>query len=80
MFFPSTYPSSCNPSRNASIRAATAEGVVFDTNPIRGILAGCCASAETKVISKTVISTQTRYFERMIFAPAFYRSLITDNW
>gem|GEM_PF-2323429 len=45
MFFPSTYPSSRSPSRNAAIRAATGAGLVPARNPIREIFVGCCAFA-----------------------------------
>ncbi len=45
MFFPSTYPSSRRPCRNASMRAELAEREAPVRYPIRGIFAGCCASA-----------------------------------
>src|SRR5215471_18930495 len=43
MFFPSTYPSSRRPCRNASTRAKVAEEEVPDRYPIRGTFFGCCA-------------------------------------
>ena len=43
MFFPSTYPSSRRPWRNASIRAALVEGKAPSRYPIREIFVGSCA-------------------------------------
>jgi hypothetical protein len=45
--------------------------------PIRGIFVGCCASADGAVVSKKVISDQTKIFPLIVFPPAF---LPTDNW
>ena len=57
MFLPSSYPSSRRPCRNASVRAATAEGEVVFRYPIRGIFVGCCASAiPTHPISVAMIT------------------------
>src|SRR5262245_45088595 len=53
MFFPSTYPSSRSPWRNASWRAALAEGEIALRYPIRGTFFGCCASAVTPRASNT---------------------------
>src|SRR5215510_318587 len=53
MFFPSTYPSSRRPCRNASMRARLADGEVALTYPIRGTFFGCCASAVTPKASNT---------------------------
>ena len=61
MFFPSTYPSSRRPWRNASVRAVLAEGEPGLRRPIRGIFVGCCASARwtearAKPTSKTTMA------------------------
>src|SRR4029453_9332169 len=53
MFFPSTYPSSRSPCRNASMRAGLVEGELRPRYPIRGIFVGCCASAITPKASNT---------------------------
>src|SRR5262249_6729940 len=48
MFFPSTYPSSRNPCRNASIRYSIAEKEAAVTYAVRGTFFGCCAWEEKK--------------------------------
>src|SRR5215470_7946217 len=45
MSFPSTYPRSRRPWRNASVRAAMEETEEAVKNPIRGTFLCCCASA-----------------------------------
>src|SRR5690348_11509880 len=68
MFFPSTYPSSRKPWRKASIRAAAAEGVAVNSNPIRGILVGCCACAETQSAKSTVQSATAKILRFTFFS------------
>src|SRR4030095_3833469 len=50
-FFPSTYPSSRRPCRNASMRAGLMERETAVRNPIRETFFGCCASAVTATAS-----------------------------
>src|SRR5215470_15805138 len=45
MFFPSIYPSSRSPCRNASMPLVWAVGVAPNRSPIVGIFFACCASA-----------------------------------
>src|SRR5207344_3568901 len=75
ILFPSTYPSSRRPCRNASMRAGLVEGEVAFRYPILGIFVGCCASAEETVTSKTIVSNKNgnllfNAFPRLIFASA----------
>src|SRR4030095_5756453 len=81
MFFPSTYPSSRRPCRNASMRGAIAEGEEVMRNPIRGTFSGCCASLVGAVVSKTVISNQIRILPLIcLLLPLFANwRLITDH-
>src|SRR2546422_3456951 len=58
MFFPSTYPCSRRPCRNASVRAEMEEGEVALRKPIRGTFFDCCALAKETAVTKTAISTQ----------------------
>ena len=58
MFFPSMYPSSRKPWRNASMRVELAEGLGATRYPIRGIFFGCCASTKEIVSRKRVSSKQ----------------------
>src|SRR5262249_15039414 len=53
MFFPSAYPSSRNPCRNASMRATLAESEPVPRYPIRGTFFGCCSSAMTATARST---------------------------
>jgi hypothetical protein len=55
MFFPSTYPSSRRPCRNASMRGAITEGEDVMRNPIRGIVVGCCAMATAPHIANAIM-------------------------
>ena len=71
MFFPSTYPSSRRPCRNASMRAALAEGEAGVRNPIRGTFFDCCASAGWSKLRDRIASNTETIF-RFI---AFLRSL-----
>ena len=77
MFFPSTYPSSLRRCRNASVRSEIAEGEVALRYPIRGTLAGCCASAGRTVGGRTVSSRQTTILLTISFAPFVYCLLLT---
>src|SRR4030095_12316324 len=52
-FFPSTYPRSRIPCRNASTRSALTERGTPARYPIRGTFFGCCASAITPRASNT---------------------------
>src|SRR5262249_10330014 len=54
MFFPSTYPRSRSPWRNASMRYGFAERGKERRKPIRGTFVGCCASAITPRASNTI--------------------------
>src|SRR5438445_9722118 len=63
MLFPSTYPSSCRPCRNASWRAELTEEGVVSRNPIRGTFFGCCASAlAPHTVSATTIAKSPAHF------------------
>ena len=67
MFFPSTYPSSRRPCRNASVRAAIAEGEAALGNPIRGTFFGCCAEAETQSAKSMAQRGKAIYFFLHVF-------------
>ena len=66
VFFPSTYPSSRRPWRNASRRAEITEGEEAVRNPIRGIFVGCCASTTAPHIAnatpRATIPTNFRFW------------------
>src|SRR6266545_4160069 len=66
MFFPSTYPSSCKPWRNASVRVDSEDDERADRYPIRGTFFGCCASATAphiaNVIPMATIPTNFRFW------------------
>ncbi len=70
MFFPSTYPSSRRPCRNASIRTAIVEGESLLRYPTRGTFTGCCALAEI-VGRKIMVSDQKSIFPVIEFIPDF---------
>src|ERR1043166_417792 len=53
MFFPSTYPSSRKPSRNASMRAESEEAEPATRTPMRGTFFGCSAHAEKQNAKST---------------------------
>ena len=77
MFFPSTYPSSRRPCRNAPMRNAMAAEEAPARYPMRGIFPGCCAWA----IPATAISITTT---RIDSAAAFFilylvREFISTN-
>src|SRR5206468_798424 len=61
MFFPSTYPRSRRPWRNASRRVGTLEGKVVLKNPIREIFGGCCASAGWMEPRRKTVSNQESF-------------------
>ena len=65
MFFPSTYPSSRRPCRNALTRSAE-ERKEAPRYPIRGIFFGCCASALAphiaSVTTRATIPTNFRFW------------------
>src|SRR4030095_5724448 len=65
MFFPSTYPSSRKPWRNASAWVDSEDDERADRYPIRGTFFVCCALA----ITPTASSTTTN---RIDTAPAFF--------
>ena len=72
IFFPSTYPSSRNPSRNASTRVATTDADAVPRKAIRGIFVGCWAAAIlTHPKTKTRITTTPAHFRfcRLTLAP-----------
>jgi hypothetical protein len=54
------------------MRAEIVEREVTLRNPIRGIFVGCCASAEKAVVSNTVVSSQTKKFRLISFAPVVF--------
>src|SRR5262250_855405 len=65
IFFPSTYPSSRRPCRNASMRAEIAAGELALRNPIRGIFfEACCASAETQSAKSRAQSVKQKTLAR----------------
>jgi hypothetical protein len=59
MFFPSTYPSSRRPRRNASMRATLAEGALALRYPIRGTVPACSASPVSDA-ARTLSANVTR--------------------
>src|SRR5215470_6338182 len=59
MSFPSTYPRSRRPWRNASVRAAMEETEEAVKNPIRGTFFVCCASAGVRS-ANTISTTRNR--------------------
>src|SRR5262245_63674211 len=69
MFLSSTYPSSRRPCRNASMRSDSTEGEVAPSKPIRGIFAGCCASAETQSAMIAAQNDRTEIFLFGFFTP-----------
>src|SRR2546422_2250073 len=66
MFFPSTYPRSRNPCRNASVRVDIAAGELVLRYPIRGTFFGCCACATAphiaSVTTRATIPTNFRFW------------------
>src|SRR6266508_5947440 len=66
MFFPSTYPSSCKPWRNASVRVDSEDDERADRYPIRGTFFGCWAVATAphiaNVIPRATIPTNFRFW------------------
>ena len=68
MFFPSTYPSSRSPCRNASTRAWAPPRY-----PIRGIFVGCCASAVKLRVKKMAARAKTKIslFVEFLLTPKF---------
>ena len=76
MFFPSTYPSSRRPCRNASMRAASTEGDVAARNPIRQTFFACCASLRvTKVRMRTRATANATTVFLIIWLSVYCRSL-----
>src|SRR5262249_16862070 len=73
MFFPSTYPSSRSPWRNASRRAEIVEGETALRNPMRWTFFGCCASVTTATVSSI---TATRIGTAAFFIYASFRQFI----
>src|SRR6266545_8137023 len=68
MFFPSTYPSSCKPWRNASVRVDSEDDERADRYPTRGTFFGCCASATAPHIANvTAMATMPPHFRFWIF-------------
>src|SRR5947208_16647179 len=59
MLFPSTYPSSRRPCRNASVRGEIEEGETALRNPIRETFFGCCASA-AELNAKSMVPSAMR--------------------
>src|SRR5262249_45703198 len=78
IFFPSTYPSSRRPCRNASMRAEIAAGELELRNPIRGIFfEAFCASAMTakaSTITETAMDRTTALFIVSLISSVMYHA------
>src|SRR5262245_32820113 len=75
MFFPSTYPSSRSPWRNASMRYGFAERGKERRKPIRATFFGCCASAG----KESTRSVAHRTKPKMVFLIAFLTPYVSPN-
>ena len=62
MFFPSMYPSSLRPCRNASMRAGETEGEVGLRYAMRGIFVVCCASVGKQSAKSIALRVRTVIF------------------
>src|SRR5262249_10900565 len=76
MFFPSTYPRSRRPWRNASVRAERVEGETGIRNPIRGTFLACCASTKEPVDNRAAATRQMINFVFIVSASRLSNHLI----
>src|SRR5262249_11063791 len=79
MFFPSTYPSSRRPCRNASMRAGVEEGKAETRYPIRGTFVGCWASAKETVDNRVAAKRQTINFVFIVSASRLSNHLVCSR-
>src|SRR5262245_43506613 len=68
IFFPSTYPRSRRPCRNASRNPRFVDGEPDDRYPIVGTFVGCCASEEKQRARSIAHSVRTAIFLFMWFS------------
>src|SRR5262245_46486302 len=79
MLFPSTYPRSRRPCRNASLRAGLVVGKLATRYPIRGTFVGCCAAADAQSARSMAQRVRTVIFLFMFFSALSTRHSTLDT-